>query len=367
MLMLASTRTLWYVTRGTGIVALLLLTASVILGIGVALRWRGRSWPRFAVADAHRNLTLLSIVFVAVHVVTTVADGFAPISLTAAVVPFASPYRPLWLAFGTISFDLLLALVATSLARGRVPPRVWRLLHWLAYAAWPVALLHAFGTGSDARFGWFALLGFSCLAAVALAILVRLVQVRERHGIRLAGAAAALVVPLAIVIWYRSGPLQHGWAKRAGTPATVLARAHPAAGAVARASLVRQASAAAPPGSFVSALAGTLSERSAPNGLVDIQIALRLRGGPRGAARIDLRGEPTGGGVAMTASGVSFVPATTRSVYTGSVVALQGSRVEAVVRDGAGNKLRLSFALTIDEAKGAVRGVVASSAGTNEE
>jgi hypothetical protein len=364
--MLASTRTLWYVTRGTGVVALLLLTASVLLGIGVALRWRGRTWPRFAVADAHRNLTLLSIAFVAVHVVTTVADGFAPISLTAAVVPFASPYRPLWLAFGTISFDLLLALVATSLARGRVPPRVWRLVHWLAYAAWPVALVHAFGTGSDARFGWFALLGFSCLAAVALAVLVRLLQARGRQGMRLAAAATALVVPLAMVVWYRSGPLRPGWARRAGTPAAVLARAHPVAGTVSQASLQRHVSTAAPPRSFVSAVAGALSEHQASNGLVDIQIVLRLRGGPRGAARIDLRGEPTGGGVAMTASGVSFVPATTRSIYTGSVVALEGQRVQALVRDSAGNRLRLQFALTIDEARGAVSGVVAATAGEEE-
>jgi hypothetical protein len=365
--MLASTRTLWYVTRGTGVVALLLLTASVLLGIGVALRWRGRRWPRFAVADAHRNLTLLSIAFVALHVITTVADGFAPISLTAAVVPFASPYRPLWLAFGTISFDLLLALVATSLARGRVPPRVWRLLHWLAYVAWPVALLHAFGTGSDARFGWFALLGFSCLAAVALAVFVRLLQVRGRQGIRLTAAATAFVVPIAMVAWYRSGPLQPGWARRAGTPATVLARAHPLSGVVAQASLKSHASSGAPPRSFVSAIAGSLNERQASGGLVDVQIALRLRGGPRGAARIDLRGEPTGGGVAMTASGVSFVPATTRSVYTGSVVALEGSRVQAVVRDNAGNRLSLQFALSIDQASGSVSGVVAASSRGEDE
>lgn len=367
MLMLASTRTLWYVTRGTGIVALLLLTASILLGIGVAVRWRGRNWPRFAVADAHRNLTLLSIVFVAVHVVTTVADGFAPISLTAAVVPFASPYRPLWLALGTISFDLLLALVATSLARGRVPARAWRLLHWLAYAAWPVALLHSFGTGSDARFGWFALLGFGCVAVVALAVLVRVLQTPERRGIRVVAAATAVALPFAILAWYRGGPAKTGWARRAGTPTAVLARAHPAAGVVAQASLVRRPSTPAAPRSFVSALAGTVSERGAANGLVDVRIALRLRGGPRGAARIDLRGEPTGGGVSMTASGVSFVPATTRSVYTGSVVALEGSRVEAVVRDRAGDRLHLAFALSIDAAGGSVSGIVAASSHGNEE
>ncbi|HZQ16397.1 MAG TPA: ferric reductase-like transmembrane domain-containing protein [Gaiellaceae bacterium] len=365
---IASTRTLWYVTRGTGTVALLLLTASVLMGIGVAVRWRGRNWPRFAVADAHRNLTLLSIGFVALHIVTTVADGFAPISLAAAVVPFSSPYRPLWLALGTISFDLLLALVATSLARRRVPARAWRLVHWLAYAAWPVALVHSFGTGSDARFGWFALLGFACLAVVAAAVLARALQARDPARVRAVAAAAALALPVAIVVWYRSGPAQTGWARRAGTPAAVLARAHPAAAAAVQASLVRRSPAvAAPPRSFVSAIAGTVAERPAAGGLVDVQIVLRLRGGPRGAARIDLRGEPTGGGVSMTASGVSFVPATTRAVYTGSVVALAGSRVEALVRDSAGQRLRLAFVLSIDAAGGSVNGIVAASSRAESE
>jgi hypothetical protein len=148
----------------------------------------------------------------------------------------------------------------------------------------------------------------------------------------------------------------------------VLARAHPAGKAVAQVSLRRHdVSTASPPRSFVSAIAGTLSEREASNGLVDIQIVVRLRGGPRGAARIDLRGEPTGGGVAMTASGVSFVPATTRSLYTGSVVALAGSRVDAVVRNSAGQRLRLGFALSIDEAKGSVSGVLAAAPGGEAE
>jgi sulfoxide reductase heme-binding subunit YedZ len=368
VLILASTRTLWYLTRGTGVVALLLLTASVLLGVGVAVRWRGRTWPRFAVADAHRNLTLLSIAFVVVHVATTVADGFAPISLTAAIVPFTSPYRPLWLALGAISFDLLLALVATSLARGHVPARVWRLLHWLAYAAWPVALIHAFGSGSDARFGWFALLGFACLGAVAVAVLVRVSRARGRPGIRLGAIAATLAVPLAVVVWYRGGPGQTGWARRAGTPTAVLARAHHlTTGAVTQASLVRRRSTPAAPQGFVSAIAGTVSEQQAANGLVDIQIAVRLRGGPRGAARIDLRGEPTGSGVSMTASGVSFVPATTRAVYTGSVVALAGTRVEAVVRDHGGDRLRLAFSLSIDASGRSVNGIVAASTRNPEE
>ncbi|HEV2592810.1 MAG TPA: ferric reductase-like transmembrane domain-containing protein, partial [Gaiellaceae bacterium] len=216
--------TLWYVTRGSGVVALLLLTAAIVLGIVSALRWRTTRWPRFATVDTHRNLTLLSIVFVAIHVVTTVADGYAPVSLVDAVVPFLSPYRPLWLGLGTVAFDLLLALVVTSLFRGLVPARAWRALHWSAYAAWPVALIHSLGTGSDARTAWLQAIGVASLVAVSLAVLARVALGGGLALPRLGGAVAAVVVPIGVLAWYHSGPLQTGWAKKSGTPSTILAR-----------------------------------------------------------------------------------------------------------------------------------------------
>lgn len=353
--------TLWYVTRGSGVVALLLLTASIVLGVVSSLGWRNGSWPRFAVNAVHRNLTLLAIGFVVVHVVTTVLDAYAPVSLVAAVVPFASPYRPVWLGLGAVAFDLLLALVISSLARGWVPARAWRAVHWSAYAAWPIALLHSFGTGSDARVGWFTVLGVACLAAVAAAVAVRAAQ--ARGPIRLGGVAAAIAVPVALLVWYHAGPAQRGWAKRSGTPSALLASK--------RVRVFRSAAAAAappkPPRSFVSALSGRLSQSPAPNGEVTIHLILTFRGGPRGAARLDLQGVPGDGGVSMTASGVSFVPATTRAVYAGKVVALDGSRVVADVRDAAGDRLRLGFQLQIDPSSQAVSGVaVASPAGSSE-
>jgi len=335
-----------------------LLTSSVLLGIVVALRVRGGRWPRFAVASVHRNLTLLSICFVTVHVVTTVADGYAPISLVSAVVPFTSPYRRIWLGLGAIAFDLLLALVATSLARALIAPRLWRAVHWLAYATWPIALVHSLGTGSDARLGWLSLLGLGCLAAVAVAVLVRVAVGVGDPALRLAGATLAVVVAVTLGLWYQSGPARQGWAKRAGTPASLIARG------VRRGREV--ALAVAPPGSFVSALSGTVRQEQARDGLVTVHLSLRLRGGPGGAARIELRGEPAGEGVALTASGVSFVPATTRAVYTGSAVGLAGSQVVADVRDAAGDRLRLAFDLRIDAVSKSVAGVVSSRTGGGE-
>ena len=340
----------WYLTRGTGIVALLLLTASVVLGVLTTARWRTPRWPRFALSAIHRNLTLLTLVFIVVHVVTTVLDAYAPIRLVDALVPFISAYRPVWLGLGAVAFDLLLALVVTSLLRARLGYRLWRRIHWLAYASWPVALVHALGSGSDARVGFMLLAGFGSLAVVALAVLARVAVTSGRQlPARVGATLGALIAPLAIVAWYQSGPAKHGWAKRAGTPATLLA---------VRKQTVRQVAVDQPVRtSFSATLDGHITESTSANGLVDVVITGKLNRGRIGAVRIDLRGEPLQGGVSMTASGVSYVPAGTRTVYDGSVTTLDGQAVVAQVASGS-TQLRLLFSLNIDAAAGTVNGSV---------
>ena len=132
----------WYLTRSTGAVALLLLTAAVALGVVDVRRWSTPRWPRFVVDSLHRNVSLLAMAFLALHIVTSVLDSFAPISLLDAFVPFAGSYRPFWLGLGAVAFDLLLAVTITSLLRQRMGYASWRAIHWLTYASWPIALLH---------------------------------------------------------------------------------------------------------------------------------------------------------------------------------------------------------------------------------
>jgi methionine sulfoxide reductase heme-binding subunit len=345
-------KTYWYLTRGTGTAALLLLTASVVLGVVTTARWRTPHWPRFAVSSLHRNLTLLSIVFVVVHVVTTVLDGYAPIRLVDALVPFVSAYRPVWLGLGAVAFDLLLALVVTSLLRARLGYRLWRQIHWLAYASWPVALVHALGSGSDARAGFMLFAGFGSLAVVALAVLGRVgITTGSRWAVRGGAILAALITPLAIVAWYRSGPAKAGWAKRAGTPTTLLAAAQ-------RQAIARRIAVVRPVRtSFAARLIGRITQSTDANGLVEVVITGKLNRGRSGAVRIDLRGAPVQGGVSMTASGVSYVPAGTRTVYDGSVTTLDGQAVIADVA-AASTKLRLQFSLNIDATAGTVSGSV---------
>src|SRR5579862_445448 len=230
MLALTSTgaKALWYLTRGTGLVALVLLTVSVLLGVLEVKRWSSSRWPRFVTAGLHRNVSLLAVMFLAVHIATAVVDGFAPIGWLDAVIPFRSPYRPLWLGLGAVATDLLIALVLTSLLRGRIGYRAWRAVHWTAYACWPVALVHGLGTGSDTKLGWVLALYLGSLVAVAAAVWWRLAEAWRptvrRTEVTVAATVASVVLPLAIVAWLLAGPLRPGWSRRAGTPASVLAK-----------------------------------------------------------------------------------------------------------------------------------------------
>lgn len=196
-------RELWYLTRATGLVTLVLLSAVVALGIATTGDWERHHWPRFLTQGLHRNLSLLSLWFLFLHVGTTVVDGYVPIGWANAVVPFTSPYHRLWLGLGAVSCDLLLAVLLTSVVRRHLRPGTWRGVHWLAYASWPVALMHGIGTGTDATTTVLRVTAASCMLLVAATVLWRFghrfpagIQVRAAGGVALvlvmAGAAFGL-------------------------------------------------------------------------------------------------------------------------------------------------------------------------------
>jgi methionine sulfoxide reductase heme-binding subunit len=166
----------WYASRATGIVALLLLTAVLVLGILVNRQGRLPGLPRFAVTSLHRNLSLLSVAFIAVHVLTAVLDTYVSIPVTAGVIPFASGYERFWLGLGAISFDLMLAMIVTSLLRGRLNRMLWRAIHLLAYLSWPVAFAHSIGSSTDLQHGWLLYLAVACALVVVAATGWRLAQ-----------------------------------------------------------------------------------------------------------------------------------------------------------------------------------------------
>ena len=185
----ASPSVYWFITRGSGLVTLILLTLSVALGVANVKRLQSARVPRFVINAVHRNASLLALVFLAIHIVTVVLDTYVNIRLIDVVVPFGAGYRPLWVGLGAIAFDLMLALVVTSLLRRHIGYRAWRATHWLAYACWPVALLHGLGSGSDAGTSWMRVVTGVCVAIVAASLLSRLSQgdVERRRGTRNGG------------------------------------------------------------------------------------------------------------------------------------------------------------------------------------
>ena len=177
---------LWYATRGAGAVSLVLLTGVVVLGILTSRRWSARAWPRFLTASLHRNLALLSLVFLGLHIVTAVVDPYTSLGWKAALVPFSSSYRPFWLGLGVVALDLLLALVITSLARHLIGLRAWRFV-----PCWPVAAVHGLGTGSDSTQAWMLALDVACTGAVVTAVAVRLAGPNTGLGSRASHASRA--------------------------------------------------------------------------------------------------------------------------------------------------------------------------------
>jgi sulfoxide reductase heme-binding subunit YedZ len=179
---------LWYLGRGTGVVSLVLLTLVVALGIATRSGRALAGLPRFAVTAVHRSASLLAMVFVAVHVVTLLFDPYAQLDLISLVVPFTAGAQPFWYGLGAVALDLILALIGTSLLRRHIGPRVWRAVHWTAYACWPIALAHSLGSGSDAGTGWMITIVGVCVAAVLGALGWRLSghlsEVREPRPVR---------------------------------------------------------------------------------------------------------------------------------------------------------------------------------------
>ena len=355
----------WYLARGTGVVSLLLLTASVVIGILNSERYAAPRWPRFAVDRIHRDVSLLVLAVLVVHIVTSVLDSFAPITLLDGVVPFLSAYRPVWLGLGALAFDVLLAVAITSVLRRRIGFRAWRVVHWAAYASWPVAVVHGLGTGTDAVSSWSLAVTVLCTAATLGAIVVRVLRAATEpgsgRGLWLAMVAAT---PLALAVFTIIGPLAPHWARRAGTPVSVLHKAHPAVTvAVAPVSSAPAGTAAKDsiPTSFHAQLSGTVAQTQQPGGAL-VDLILQARGPIHGEMRVRMAGAPlASGGLSMTGSQVQLTAVGLHSVLVGQISSLQGTQFAARVRNSTGTSLTLHASLNIDNSNNTVTGTLNAS------
>ena len=348
-----NSQALWYMTRGFGLLDLVLLTATLVMGLTQVVRYASPGWPRFVVAALHKNISILAVVFLAVHVATAVFDTFAPISIVSVFIPFAGKYRPLWLGFGALALDLLIALVVTSLLRERLGQRAWRLLHWTAYLCWPVAIVHGLGTGTDTKLGWVLALNAACVVAGVGAIWWRVAE-RWRSDERPTPAAATkrllaiggtLAIPILVAAWTLQGPLRPGWPRRAGTPASLLgasaATASPSSSAPSAPAAPAQSGALTIP--FSAGFQAT--ERRVDSG-DGSQVTIEFNGTfSSGKFTVALTGTPADQGVSLTASKVTMGPSGSPSMYQGQVTQLNGNTIVAAL-SGGGRSLAVTIQLT---------------------
>ena len=170
----ALTTALWDLGRGSGVAALVAFTISIVLGIVTRSGRDALGLGRFGLNEVHRTAALTGVGLVAVHLGTLLFDPYAQLRVIDLVFPFLGSYRPLWLGLGTLAVDLLAVITVVSLLREKVGPRVFKAVHWATYALWPVALVHALGTGTDAATVWLDSVALACVAAVAAALTWRL-------------------------------------------------------------------------------------------------------------------------------------------------------------------------------------------------
>jgi sulfoxide reductase heme-binding subunit YedZ len=200
----------WYAARAAGVVAYLLLTTVVLLGLAMSTRRRWPSWPRFAIEDVHRFASLLAGTFLVIHIVTIAIDAYLPFSLSSIIVPFTSAYRPAWVGFGIVAAELLAALaVANRLRRRMISYRTWRKTHYLTFAVWAGATLHGLGSGTDRSTPWMTAIWVAATGAVVAATCWRVLAARGataslRHGAALGAGALVAAGAVAVV----TGPLQ---------------------------------------------------------------------------------------------------------------------------------------------------------------
>jgi sulfoxide reductase heme-binding subunit YedZ len=180
-----SDQILWFAARGAGAVATLMLTASMAFGLVTVTRFQHAEWPRFFNYEMHRRVSLLAVVFLAVHIVTAIVDPFTSLGLAAALVPLASTYRPIPVALGVIALYLLIAVMLTSELRKHVGRRTWRVIHFTSYGLWPLAILHGITAGTDAFTPWMVAIDLLCMAVIGVSLIWRLMPPPEPAARRL--------------------------------------------------------------------------------------------------------------------------------------------------------------------------------------
>ena len=185
----------WYAARAGGVVAYILLTSVVLLGLSLAGKRKLKIWPRFAVEDVHRFGGILMGTFVGIHVLAIAIDAYLPFSIPSLIFPLVSSYKPLWVGLGIVSAELLIALAVTNHYRRRLSYRFWRRMHYLNFVVWGAATVHLLGSGTDRSSWWLLTITAVSVALVCGVTVLRVLRFKPAREpiLRWAPAAAAAV------------------------------------------------------------------------------------------------------------------------------------------------------------------------------
>lgn len=347
----------WDTARAGGFAAYILLSIAVGVGLVLRNRWQTPTWPRLVTNELHGYLSLLALVFIAIHVLAVLIDPFTRFGLTEVFVPLASHYRPIWMGLGIVALYLLLAVWVSSRLRARIPYDTWRRIHVLAYVVYVAATVHGLGTGSDTRSLWAPVVYASSVLVVgALAARRLLAPAARGHRRRPVLATGGAVLVLMTAAWAIIGPLAPHWGVRAGgiagnhaVASARVARRLPATIAHAGLGAVRTP--------FRATFNGTIDVQPVdPAGRVTIRVDGALRGGTRDHLEIYLRGVPLeDGGVAMERSRVRMGAQT--ALYRGSIIGLRGPELVAMLHSPR-QGVRLAIDLDLSRSDGIVNGRV---------
>ena len=173
-------QTFWYLTRASGLVAYLLLFGSVSLGL--ALTGGSAGLRRYDIYDLHRFIALVTLAVTGFHLLIVLPDAYISFTLPELLVPFASPYRPVYMALGVLGFYLMVLVLASFYRMPRVPYWLWRRLHYATFFIFALALAHGLGAGTDTGTGW-ALALYGATGWVVLALACRRALVGRSRGL----------------------------------------------------------------------------------------------------------------------------------------------------------------------------------------
>ncbi len=180
----------WYLSRSSGMVAWLLVTASVVWGLALSTRLLNQVASPAWMLDLHRFLGGTAVTLVAVHLSALIADNYAHFGWRQILIPFTKADRAeritTAVAWGVMAMYLLVAVEATSLLRRRLPKRVWRRVHYLSFPLYVLCTLHGFQAGTDRNVKLFGAATVVCVTATAMLTIARLVTVRTATGRRTA-------------------------------------------------------------------------------------------------------------------------------------------------------------------------------------